>query len=82
VALFPFLLGVAVVVCSQGSIEHIARRNSSGRHQVLHHRLVRQRINLQRRLTSSIALVQASVFEPSMFMAQEPHTPSRRSGGR
>jgi hypothetical protein len=27
---------------------------------------------------SPACLVQASVFEPSMFMAQEPHTPSRQ----
>ena len=48
-------------------------------HQILHHRHMRQRVDLDRRpCTSSIGFRQASVLVPSMFMAQEPQMPSRQ----
>ena len=47
-------------------------------HQVLDHLHMRQRIDLHRAGNSSMPLVQASVLEPSMFIAHEPQMPSRQ----
>jgi len=71
--------GIGLVVVQPGLDRRILRIEiGEVGHEVLDHRLVRQRIDLIAPLTSSMCLVQASVLPPSTFMAQEPHTPSRQ----